>query len=62
MATKKNAKDREVGIPGDLYRVEIKGRWYYVVNSKTRVIMAGPFDTRAQAQEVADQRERIAGR
>ena len=63
MTTKAKKKpQRPAGIPGDKYVVQIKGRWYYVINTHTKLIAAGPYNTRPEAQEVADQRERTAGR
>ena len=43
--TREKTKSKAVGIPGDTYRTEIKGNLYYVVNSKTRVTVAGPYKT-----------------
>jgi hypothetical protein len=51
-------KGRRVGIPGDVYRVEIRGNSYYVVNSQTRVTVGGPYKSRQAAQEKADALER----
>jgi hypothetical protein len=67
MATKGAAKkakkpERPAGIPGDVYRVQLRGNAYYVINEKTRVAMGGPFKTRDAAQRRADELERTAGR
>jgi hypothetical protein len=51
-------KGRTVGIPGDIYRTEIRGNQYFVVNASTRVTVAGPFRTREAAQRRADELER----
>jgi hypothetical protein len=49
---------RPVGIPGDRYRVDQKGALYWVVDAKTGTVMAGPFRSRPNAQQRADQLER----
>jgi len=53
---------RKVGIPGDIFRVEIKGNSFYVINAATKVIMAGPYQDREAAQKRADALQRTAGR
>jgi hypothetical protein len=54
--TKKPPEQRDVGIPGDKYRVELRGQHlYYVVDADTRGIMGGPYSNRDQAQRRADQ-------
>src|SRR5262249_28393704 len=51
-------KGRKVGIPGETYRVELKGNAYYVANAATRVSVAGPYKTREAAQRRSDELER----
>jgi len=53
---------RKTGIPGDFFRVEIKGNSYYVLDARTRVIVGGPYNTREAAQERADALQRMKGR
>jgi hypothetical protein len=55
-------KGRTVGIPGDVFRVQLKGNQYFVVNADTRLTVAGPYKTRDQAQKRADELERTRGR
>jgi hypothetical protein len=40
------------------YQVEIKGRRYYVRDTKRGATVAGPFKNRPRAQEKADELER----
>jgi hypothetical protein len=40
------------------FQVEIRGDKYYVINTKTRALSAGPFKSRIKAQERADKLER----
>jgi hypothetical protein len=47
-------KRREVGIPGDRYRVELRGLSYYVIDAATGGIMGGPWGSRDPAQQRAD--------
>jgi hypothetical protein len=49
---------RPVGIPGDRFRVDQKGTLFYVLDAKTGTVMAGPFRSRPNAQQRADQLER----
>jgi hypothetical protein len=56
------SKGRTVGIPGDVYRVQVKGNQYFVVNADTRMTVAGPYKSRDAAQQRADQLERTKGR
>jgi hypothetical protein len=53
---------RPAGIPGDRFRVQLKGNQYYVINQATGLTVAGPFKTRAAAQKRSDTLERTAGR
>ena len=61
MKTRDRHESREVGIPGDKYRVELRGASYWVINADTGAIMGGPWQLRAgsakpreKAQERAD--------
>jgi hypothetical protein len=64
LTAKKDTKTRgrTVGIPGDVYRTEIRGSQYFVVNATTRVTVAGPYKTREAAQKRSDELERTRGR
>ena len=59
-ATKKEQK-KPAGIPGDRFRVQLKGRRYYIVDSLTSMVMGGPFTDRGLAQEKSDAMERNLG-
>jgi hypothetical protein len=61
-AVSRKEAGRMVGIPGDVYRVQLKGSQFYVINADNRVTVAGPYKTRAWAQRRADELERTAGR
>jgi len=56
------SKGRTVGIPGDVYRVQLKGNQYFVINADTRMTVAGPFKSRERAQARSDELERTKGR
>jgi hypothetical protein len=58
----KATKGRSIGIPGDVYRVQLKGNQYFVLNADSRVTVAGPYKSRDAAQRRADELERIKGR
>ena len=47
MKTRDRHESREVGIPGDKYRVELRNAAYWVINADTGAIMGGPWQLRA---------------
>jgi hypothetical protein len=51
----KKAQQPPVGIPGDKFQVERRGAMYYVIDSRTLGIMAGPYNYRQLAQHRADE-------
>jgi hypothetical protein len=54
--TKPKKEQRRYGIPGDVYRVELRGqRLYFVIDARNGGIMGGPYSNRDQAQGRADQ-------
>jgi hypothetical protein len=56
------SKGRTVGIPGDVFRVQLKGNQYFVINADTRMTVAGPYKSRDAAQRRSDDLERTKGR
>jgi hypothetical protein len=49
----KGRQPNDVGIPGDKYVVELRGRTYFVINRDTLGLM-GVYPTRQEAQIQAD--------
>jgi hypothetical protein len=45
----------DVGIPGDRWRVERRGAFWFVIDARTLGISAGPYNERARAQRRADE-------
>jgi hypothetical protein len=43
------------------YQVELRGHQYYVLDTKTRATVGGPYKKRTSAQDKADQMERRSG-
>jgi hypothetical protein len=50
--------ERQHGIPGDRYVVELRGRQYFVVDAITSMTAGGPYIDRNTAQLRADQLNR----
>jgi hypothetical protein len=55
-------RERDIGIPGDAYQVEMRSRLFYVIDRDSRGISAGPFPSREEAQRKADQLNQTLGR
>ena len=56
-----------VGIPGDRYRVEVRGASLWVIDAATGMVMGGPWrlrdgGAREKAQERADMLNMVHGR
>ena len=50
-------KRDDVGIPGDKYRVELRGASFWVINADTGGVMGGPWRMRdGRAREKAQER------
>jgi hypothetical protein len=53
----KVTSSRDIGIPGDKYRVEVRGSSYWVIDASTGAVMGGPWWVRGgRAREKAQQR------
>jgi hypothetical protein len=46
--------DRQSGIPGDQFQVELRGHQYFVVDGRSRMTFGGPYPGRIVAQRKAD--------
>jgi hypothetical protein len=57
--TRDRHETREVGIPGDKYRVELRNAAYWVIDAVTGAIRGGPWrlrEGRTEAREKAQER------
>jgi hypothetical protein len=56
-ATVGRGESHEVGLPGDRYRVELRGASYWVIDAATGGVMGGPWAVRnGRARERAQER------
>jgi hypothetical protein len=46
--------DRQSGIPGDQFQVELRGHQYFVVDSRSGMTFGGPYADQIVAQQKAD--------
>lgn len=53
-ATRREKEQRQRGLVGDRFVVELRGRQYFVIDARTGMTFGGPYRDRVTAQEKAD--------